>query len=450
MRHSFWCIILLSVISVVPTWGQYKTGSNYDDLYDSETVVAFKKHVSFIASAAMEGRAAGSDGEKATAEYVTNVLKGYGVDILSGTSGDLFGIKKDNGDTLTSRNVVGFIQGYDKTLRKQYIVIGARMDNAGVGSITIDGVKHERLFYGANGNASGLAMMMELARMLSTNSLVLRRSVLLIGFGASADMNAGSWYFLNRAFSDVPSIDAMINLDMLGTGDSGLYAYSSSNADMNSIVTSLTNSLQPLKPSIVAQEPFPSDHRSFYDKGIPSMYFTTGAYPEYNTEKDTPSILNYDMMEKELEYIYNYSVALINGPKPIFNPSSQVKTKTVFMNNTYGFYDCDEKPMFLGSTDPATFLTKWVYHYQKYPSQAVKNGIQGRVMVSFVIDKSGEVRDVKVTRSVDPLLDDEAIRIVSASPKWRPGKVKGQRVNVELTIPIEFKLTKNKTIGIKK
>jgi TonB family protein len=156
------------------------------------------------------------------------------------------------------------------------------------------------------------------------------------------------------------------------------------------------------------------------------------------------------MMEKELEYIYNYSVALINGPKPIFNPSSQVKTKTVFMNNTYGFYDCDEKPMFLGSTDPATFLTKWVYHYQKYPSQAVKNGIQGRVMVSFVIDKSGEVRDVKVTRSVDPLLDDEAIRIVSASPKWRPGKVKGQRVNVELTIPIEFKLTKNKTIGIKK
>ncbi len=450
MKHSFLGIILLSVISAVPAWAQYKTGSNYDDLYDSETVVSFKKHVSFIASAAMEGRAAGSEGEKATAEYVTSVLKGYGVDILSGTSGDLFGIKKDNGDTLTSRNVVGFIQGYDKTLRKQYIVIGARMDNAGVGSITIDGVKHERLFYGANGNASGLAMMMELARMLSTNSLVLRRSVLLIGFGASSNMNAGSWYFLNRAFSDAASIDAMINLDMLGTGDSGLYAYSSSNADMNSIVNSLNNSLQPLQPTIVAKEPFPSDHRSFYDKGIPSMCFTTGPYPEYNTEKDTPSILNYDMMEKELEYIYNYSVALINGVKPIFNPSAIAKTKTVFMNNTYGFYDCDEKPAFLGSTDPAAFLTKWVYHYQKYPSQAVKNGIQGRVMVSFVIDKSGEVRDVKVTRSVDPLLDDEAVRIVTASPKWRPGRVKGQKVNVELTIPIEFKLTKNKTIGIKK
>lgn len=450
MKHSFLCIILLSVISAVPTWAQYKTGSNYDDLYDSETVVSLKKHVSFIASAAMEGRSAGSQGEKATAEYVTNVLKGYGVDILSGTSGDLFGIKKDNGDTLTSRNVVGFIQGYDKTLRKQYIVIGARMDNAGTGSITIDGVKHERLFYGANGNASGLAIMMELARMLSTNSLALRRSVLLIGLGASANMNAGSWYFLNRAFSDVASIDAMINLDMLGTGDSGLYAYSSSNADMNSIVNSLSNSLQPLKPDIVAKEPFPSDHRSFYDKGIPSMYFTTGSYPEYNTEKDTPSILNYDMMEKELEYIYNYSVALINGVKPIFNPSAVTKTKTVFMNNTYGFYDCDDKPAFLGSTDPAAFLTKWVYHYQKYPSQAVKNGIQGRVMVSFVIDKSGEVRDVKVIRSVDPLLDDEAVRIVTASPKWRPGRVKGQKVNVELTIPVEFKLTKNKTLGIKK
>lgn len=171
-------------------------------------------------------------------------------------------------------------------------------------------------------------------------------------------MNAGSWYFLNRAFSDVASIDAMINLDMLGTGDSGLYAYSSSNADMNSIVNSLSNSLQPLKPDIVAKEPFPSDHRSFYDKGIPSMYFTTGSYPEYNTEKDTPSILNYDMMEKELEYIYNYSVALINGVKPIFNPFAVTKTKTVFMNNTYGFYDCDDKTGILGKYRPCCILDK--------------------------------------------------------------------------------------------
>ena len=429
---------------------QYKTGSGYNDLYDSETVSSLKKHISFISSAAMEGRAAGSEGEKATAEYVTKVMKDYGVDILSGRSGDLFGIKTDNGDTLTSRNVVGFIQGYDKSLSKQYVVIGARMDNLGLGSITIDGVRHDRLYYGANGNASGLAVMMELARMLATNSLTLRRSVLFIGFGASLRSNAGAWYFLNRAFSDVPEIDAMINLDMLGTGSSAFYAYTSSNADMNSIAASLDNTLQPVKPQIISYEPFPSDHRAFYDKGIPSIFFTTGRYPEYNTEKDTPGIIDYDSMEKEIEYIYDYAVSLANGVKPVFNHSAVAKTRTVFMNNTYGYYDCDQKPEFLGSPDPANFLEKWVYHYQKYPEQAVKNGIQGRVMVSFIIDQSGAVRDVKVTRSADPLLDDEAVRVISASPKWRPGRVKGQKVNVELTLPVEFKLTKSKTIGIKK
>lgn len=438
-------------IGIIPAEAQFRDGASYADLEDSETVRAFKEHVSTISAAVMEGRKAGSEGERMTAGYVTGIFKKYGVDVLSGKDGDVFGIRQENGDTLTSRNVIAFIQGGDKSLRNKYIVIGARMDNLGTDTMTIDGRTIERTYYGANGNASGLAMMLELARMLQTNSPLLGRSVLFVAFGASRQTFAGSWYFLNRAFSEVADIDAMINLDMVGTGVDGFYAYTSSNADMNEVLKSMAGQLQPILPTLTAQEPFPSDHRAFYGKEIPSIFFTTGHYPEYGTERDTQSIIDYDTMERELEYVYNYSVALINGPKPIFNPSDLSKlTKSKGDDTVVPYYDCDYRPSFLGSRDPRVFLEKWVYTYMKYPKEAVKNGIQGRVLVDFVIDKKGKIRDVKVLKGVDPLLDAEAVRIISASPDWKPGWLMGKKVKSRMSLYVEFRLEKKGSFGLKK
>ena len=439
-------------IGIIPAEAQFRDGASYADLNDSETIRAFKEHVSTISAAVMEGRKAGSEGERMTAEYVTGIFKKYGVDVLSGKDGDVFGIRQENGDTLTSRNVIAFIQGGDKSLRNKYIVIGARMDNLGTDTMTIDGRTVERTYYGANGNASGLAMMLELARMLQTNSPLLGRSVLFVAFGASRQTYAGSWYFLNRAFSDVADIDAMINLDMVGTGGDGFYAYTSSNADMNEVVKSMAGQLQPILPTLTAQEPYPSDHRAFYDKEIPSILFTTGHYPEYGTERDTQSIIDYDTMERELEYVYNYSVALINGPKPIFNPSdlSGLTSANKGDEAVVPYYDCDYRPSFLGSRDPRVFLEKWVYTYMKYPKEAVKNGIQGRVLVDFVIDEKGKVRDVKVLKGVDPLLDEEAVRIISASPDWKPGWLRGKKVKSRMSLYVEFRLEKKGSFGLKR
>ena len=426
---------------VLPMGAQFKAG--YSELGDSEVVTSFKKHISTVSASIMEGRKAGSEGEKMTAGYITEVLKEYGLDILSGKEGDPFGIRLDNGDTLTSRNVCAFIHGGDKSLRDRYIVIGARMDNLGTGMMTVDGKPVEKIYYGANGNGSGIAMLLELARMLQTNRFLLRRSVLLVAFGASKETFAGSWYFVNRSFSDVSNIDAMINLDMLGTGTDGFYAFTSSNADMNAMVESVSSELQPVRPSIITQAPYPSDHVVFYDKQIPSILFTTGKYPAHDTERDTQSIIDYESMERELEYIYNYSVALVNGPRPIFNPSEVVR-RSGEGNGVVPYYDCDVKPSFLGSQDPRVFLQKWVYTYMKYPQEAVKNGIQGRVLVDFIIDETGKVRDVKVLKGADPLLDEEAVRIVSASPQWKPGRVRGQKVKSEMSLYVEFRLEKKK------
>ena len=440
MKRLLSSLLLLSACLALSA--QYKTG--YASLDDSETVRALKEHIAYIASPSMLGRAPGSDGEKETAIYLTQVLSSYGIDILSGEEGDLFGIRQESGDTLTSRNVIGFIPGHDKTLKDKYIVIGARMDNLGTMSMTVDGEKRLLIFNGANGNASGVAMLLELARMLKTNAYSLRRSVILAAFGASTQMFAGSWYFLNRSFADVQGIEAMIDLDMLGTASEGFYAYSFSNPDMNIIAQTLAGTLQPVLPEVTARQPFASDQISFYDKEIPSILFTTGRFPEYQTHRDVESIIEYEPMERELEYIYNYTVSLANGPKPIFNAESEIRRRSASGDGVIPYYDCDRKPSFLGSTDPRLFLEKWVYQYLKYPAEAVRNGIQGKVLVDFIIDENGKVTDVKVLRGVDELLDAEAVRVISASPAWKPGYVKGKKVRSEISLYVEFRLEKKK------
>lgn len=430
---------------------QFQTG--YSSLYDSETVVQLKEEVGFISSAMMEGRAPGSEGEKATAEYVWQTLKDYGVDMLCDSEGDIFGIAGQGADTLVSRNIIGFIQGHDKDLRSRYIVIGARMDNLGVNTMTVDGRKVDQIYYGANGNASGLAIMMELARMLKTNEVLLRRSVILVGFGSSSQTYAGAWYFLNRSFKDVDKIDAMINLDMLGTADNGLYAYTASNADLNDILKVLDAELQPVKPSVVAEEPYPSDHRAFYSKEIPAIFLTSGKYPEHNTNRDTESIIDYEMLEKVLEYSYNLAMFISNTEKPMdFHPNEVSVKRGPAYDDVVSMNDCDIRPIFYNSENPNQFLEKWVYQYLKYPQSAVDEGVQGRVIVDFIVDKEGKVTDVTVVRSVDQRLDDEAVRVISASPKWKPGYVNGKKVRTSMTIPVEFRLerTDKKSFGIKK
>ena len=433
------------MLALSSAWAQFRQ-SPYASLTDSETVTAFKEAVSFLASAYLDGRAAGSEGEKEAAAYLSHEFETMGLTLLSGSNGDIFGLKRENGDTLTSRNVIGYIPGYDRNLRDRYIVIGARMDNIGSREVSVNGEKVHKIFYGAGGNASGMAMLLELARRLNTNAVLLRRSVLLIGFGASLETHAGAWYFLNRSFPDADKIDAMVNLDMLGTGTGGFYAYTASNRDLNAMLEALNSTLQPVKPEIVGLEPCASDHRAFYDKEIPSVLFTSGRYREYMTDQDTPDILQYDEMERETEYIFNFVVSVSGGPAPFFDPEKELRLKPSDEGGkrTVPYYDCDRRPLFLGSGDPKVFLQTWVYQYLRYPQEAVRAGKQGRVLVDFVIDEKGKVTDVKVLKGVDELLDAEAVRVISASPDWKPGILGGKKVRAEMSMYVEFRLEKKK------
>ena len=85
-------------------------------------------------------------------------------------------------------------------------------------------------------------------------------------------------------------------------------------------------------------------------------------------------------------------------------------------------------------------LLKWIGDNIKYPAIAEENGIQGRVVCTFVVERDGSVTDVQVARSIDPSLDKEAIRVLKKMPKWIPGRQNGSPVRVKYTVPVTFRL----------
>ena len=85
-------------------------------------------------------------------------------------------------------------------------------------------------------------------------------------------------------------------------------------------------------------------------------------------------------------------------------------------------------------------MVTWITTNLKYPAEAVKAKITGKVYVSFMVSKAGKVKNVVVSKSANPLLNAEAIRVISSMPDWKPGSQAGKLVDVQMQVPVEFKL----------
>jgi protein TonB len=85
-------------------------------------------------------------------------------------------------------------------------------------------------------------------------------------------------------------------------------------------------------------------------------------------------------------------------------------------------------------------LMAWISNHLKYPAIAAENGIEGKVIIQFVVGRNGAIRDANVVRALNPSCDREALRVVNAMPRWIPGKQNGKEVSVKFTLPITFKL----------
>jgi len=114
----------------------------------------------------------------------------------------------------------------------------------------------------------------------------------------------------------------------------------------------------------------------------------------------------------------------------------QAQTKENKMKD--GVYlEVEEMPEYPGGV---AALTNDLIGAIKYPEEAKKNGVQGKVYVSFVVDEQGKVTDAKIARGVEPSLDKESLRVVNGLKTWKPGKEKGKAVKVAYTIPINYAL----------
>ena len=97
----------------------------------------------------------------------------------------------------------------------------------------------------------------------------------------------------------------------------------------------------------------------------------------------------------------------------------------------------DQMPQFPGGFEK---LKEFIEKNRRYPKSLQESCIQGRVVVTFVVEKTGKISHVKVVRGVDPALDKEALRVVRKMPQWIPGKLYGKNVDVNYTMPVDFRL----------
>lgn len=116
-------------------------------------------------------------------------------------------------------------------------------------------------------------------------------------------------------------------------------------------------------------------------------------------------------------------------PPPAPEPEPEVKVEE---NKVYDVVE--QQPTFNGN------INSWLASNLKYPPVAAENGIEGRVIVQFVVGKDGSIHSAQVVRGVDASLDKEALRVVNSMPKWVPGKQNGQSVNCKFTLPVVFRL----------
>lgn len=419
--------------------------SSFSLLAQSVNEKNLRNHLEYLCSDKLEGRKAGTQGEIAAAQYLFDQLSQAGLIMMTPRSGQDFSIVNGS-DTIYSRNIVGIVEGYDKRLRDEYIVVGANYDHLGVNYLNVNGVEQKQIFRGADDNGSGIAVLIEVAKLVAQNSYMFPRSIVFVGFGAAEEGMAGSWYFVNRAFPFIENVKLMVNLDMLGRGDNNnpFQIFSAmSNKEIREIIDRIEDK-EPvaLSPEIISAQMPQADYLSFHNSNIPFILLTTGISREYHTVRDLPKFIMYDNLKNiaSFTYLLLEDVSMmesfgVDGRKPSVNQQDSERV--------YAISECTKSPRFFNA-DEISFMDNWVYKYLKYPRYAVENGIQGTVVVSFIIEKSGEVSNVEIQESVHSTLDNEAIKVVSASPKWSPGEIRGERVRTRISVPIRFILRENK------
>jgi len=282
--------------------------------------------VSFLADDKLEGRSTGTKGERAAADYIAKRFQEIGL-TPKGTNGyfqdftfkpkthphgkvnytDSIGQK-----TITGRNVLGYIDNH----AKQTIIIGAHYDHLGYGD---DGSlyrgKEKLIHNGADDNASGVAVLLDLAKKLKSSNK--GNNYLVMTFSGEEMGLLGSNYFVKHATISLDSVNYMLNMDMVGRlkKDNALAVYGVGTSPyFKQVIDAYGDEFKLIKKESGIG---PSDHTSFYLNDIPVLHFFTGQHEDYHKPGDDTDKLNYPGMEIISTYIFDIITDLDdNGKMP--------------------------------------------------------------------------------------------------------------------------------------
>lgn len=271
-----------------------------------------KAHLDFLASPKMAGRFPGTQENKKVVEYLIRDFKKSGIKPYGNRYTQDFTakirVKKGVTDTprVVTQNVIGFIEGSDPVLKHEFIVLGAHYDHLGMGGPSSKKPDTVGIHPGADDNASGTTALLEIGEKLAASKKQLKRSVLLIAFGAEEQGLLGSKYFVAHPLIPLSSIKLMLNMDMVGRMNAEKQLYMGGAASFTGGME-LMKSLGPeagINPVVIAYDVGGSDHVSFYKKDISVLGFHTGGHPQYHTPEDKVSLINVAGEKLVCDYIY--------------------------------------------------------------------------------------------------------------------------------------------------
>jgi len=202
--------------------------------------------------------------------------------------------------TVPTRNVVMVLPGSDKNLKNEYLVIGAHFDHLGMGGVGSGSRVPDTVavHYGADDNASGVGMLLELAEKLAANPESHKRSIIVAAFSGEEMGLLGSKNFVENQDFDLKKVNAMVNLDMVGrlTDSTKLQIGGVGTAEpFRKIIYESCDTVK-LRLALAEEGYGPSDHASFYGKDIPVLFLSSGAHLDYHTPADTWDKINYEGM----------------------------------------------------------------------------------------------------------------------------------------------------------
>ena len=318
---------------------------NQGERNPEQMVADMREHVEFLADDELEGREIGSEGEKKAADFIMDIMQKRGI-APKGTDGFLqtFEVTPsmnpheqpkigEGGDSLSifGHNVIGYIDNASQEI----IVIGAHYDHLGFGGFSSLHRGDSSVHNGADDNASGVAVMLELGTRLAQTEM--QKDLLLIAFTGEEKGLWGSNYFVKHPTIDLDQVTAMINLDMVGrlNEDKSLVVHGTGTSpDWEGWLTTANNDSLDLifKPSGVG----PSDHTSFYLQDLPVLHFFTGQHEDYHKPGDDFEKLNYQGMLEVSDLIERLIAEIDQSQKLAFTKTKDESQDTPRFKVTLG------------------------------------------------------------------------------------------------------------------